>query len=97
MREAVRECREVLCAVIAQVLRAEPIAERRVHVPAQRRAPERAPQSGGRAAFEQQPALVVVNQPQLGAAESDRALRVCPWLLTGGAVQAWRINIADGT
>src|SRR3546814_6968873 len=56
MREAVRECREVLCAVIAQVLRAEPIAERRVLVTEQRRAPERAPQSGGRAAFEQQPA-----------------------------------------
>src|SRR3546814_17007484 len=97
MREAVRECREVLCAVIAQVLRAEPIAERRVLVTEQRRAPERAPQSGGRAAFEQQPAFVVVNQQQLGAAVWARALRFCPWVMREGAVQEFSPILAART
>src|SRR3546814_13295309 len=90
MREAVRECREVLCAVIAQVLRAEPIAERRVLVTEQRRAPERAQQSGGRAAFEQKPAFVVVNKQQLGEAVWARELRFGPLIPRDGGVQAGR-------
>src|SRR3546814_7478822 len=97
MREAVRECREVLCAVIAQVLRAEPIAERRVLVTEQRREPERAPHSGGRAAFEQQPAFVVGNQQQLGGAVWESALRFCTWILRDGAVPACRNLFADLT